>query len=443
MDAPLSKHLKSPTPALIVGLLISLVIVLGHSVYTLYSVHQMRLLQEDVIDRNRKASRQLIRIQSDLNALGLAMRDILDDADGYPVIAWKSQFSRIRENLDDAIRMESELSTGRDSRQTAYLSNMFGQLWSASEKVFILSEQNEKQARSNVRTILQPQQEALSNLVARLLVSNHDDERKSSEQVNHIYARIEQNAWLFLGISVLVILGTGTAIILSNRSVFRQLEELSQQRSELARQLITTQESTFRAISRDLHDEFGQILTALGAMLRRAGREAPSPAFLEQIQELNEVVQNTLEKTRSLSQSLQPVIVEEQGLGEAILWHLSVFERQTGITVEYNGSHELPRLETARSVHIFRIVQEALNNIARHAQVTKAFVRVVAESSAFSLIVEDHGGGIPQGRKLGVGLVAMKERAELIGGSLTILDRNGGGTVVQLKVPLNEEVHNE
>lgn len=433
--------MKSPTNALIAGLIISLVLVTGHSLYTLHSVHQMRRLQEDVIDRNRKASRQLIRIQSELNSLGLAMRDILDNTDNYPITAWRPQFDRIRENLDDALRTEAELSPGRDSRQYDYLNNMFSQFWLTAGRFFMTSEQSEDTARISVRSTLQPQLEALSSLVARLLVANHEDERKSAEQVNEIYSRIEKNAWLFLGVSVCVIFGVGIAIILTNRSIFRQLEEASQQRSELARQLITSQESIFRAISRDLHDEFGQILTALGAMLRRAGRDAPGSEFEKQIHELNEVVQGTLEKTRSLSQSLQPVIVEEQGLADAIPWHISVFERQTGIRVHYNSSHELPELETSLSVHVFRILQESLNNIARHAHVEEAFVRLKAEQSELWLTVEDQGRGIPQGKKMGMGLVAMKERATLIDGMLEIQNRPEGGTTISLKVPFKERGH--
>lgn len=398
----------------------------------------MRLLQENEIDRNRKASRQLIRIQSELNSLGLAMRDILDQEEEYPFIAWRSQFDRIRENLEEAIRVEASLSTGRDPQQTAYVNSLFASFWQTSGRIFLLAETNEANARSEIRTMLQPQQEALHTVVARLLVSNHEEEQRGSEQVNQIYTGIERNAWLFLGISILVISAAGLTIIYSSRSMFRQLEILSRQQSELARQLITTQETTFRVISRDLHDEFGQILTAIGAMLRRAGRDSPSSEFTEQIQDLNEVVQSALDKTRSLSQSLQPVIVEEQGLGEAILWHISVFERQTGIRIQYNKPNVLPELDTSMAVHIFRIVQESLNNIAKHAQVTEAYLHLGVCPSGLLLTVEDHGKGISQSKKSGIGLVAMKERAELIGGVLAIQNRGDGGTIIQLTVPLNE-----
>ncbi len=398
----------------------------------------MRLLQENEIDRNRKASRQLIRIQSELNSLGLAMRDILDQEDEYPFTAWHPQFERIRENLEEAIRVEANLSSGRDPQQSAYLNSLFASFWQTSGRIFLLAETNESNARSEIRTMLQPQQEALHAVVARLLVSNHEEEQRGSEQVNQIYAGIERNAWVFLGISILVISVTGLTIIYSSRSTFRQLETLSRQQSELARQLITTQESTFRVISRDLHDEFGQILTAIGAMLRRAGRDAPSSEFTEQIQELNEVVQSALDKTRSLSQSLQPVIVEEQGLVDAVLWHISVFERQTGIRIHYNSPNVFSELDTAMAVHIFRIVQESLNNIAKHAQVTEAYLHFDVSPTGLILTVEDHGKGIRRSKQSGIGLVAMQERAELIGGALTIQNRGEGGTIITLTVPLNE-----
>lgn len=417
----------------------TLAVLAGYAAYTLHSVYRMRTLQAEVIDRNRKASVQLIRIQSDLNALALAMRDMLENADGYPLTAWQGQLMRIRENLDDAIRTEAGLAQNRDARQTAYLASSFTQFWMAADRMFETSRSNgEVKARESIRGSLQPSQEALSTLVSRLLIANYDNERQSAEQVNQIYSGIERNAWLFLGVSAVLVAIAGIWMIHFNRTMFEKLAELSGQRSELARQLISTQESTFRAISRDLHDEFGQILTALGAMLRRAGREAPDTKFQEQIQELNVVVQETLEKTRALSQSLQPVMVEEQGLAAAMQWHISVFEKQTGIAVQYTGPQTLP----TSSIHVYRILQEALNNIAKHAQVKEAYVHVETGPSHWSLTVEDRGQGISETRKLGIGLVAMRERAELLGGNLTIQNRDGGGTIIHLVVPVEQAVKN-
>jgi signal transduction histidine kinase len=366
------------------------------------------------------------------------MRDMLDNRDRYPLEAWSSPLERVRQNLDDAIRKEAALAQGRRAEdQSRYLTASFEEFWRATSRMFDVARTGgEAKARQLVRDTLQPQQEALSALVARLLVQNNDEESRASSQVAAIFSSIERNANWFLGLSMVLITLTSVGVIRSNRVLFVQLEGLAEQRRELARQLISTQESTFRAISRDLHDEFGQILTALGAMLRRADRKAPSAEFREQVQETAAVVQGTLERIRGLSQSLQPVILEEQGLLPAIEWHLPVFERQTGIRVHYRQPEQRLDLRSDRAIHVFRVLQEALNNVARHADVQDVRVMLDAGSSSLRLTIEDAGRGIPEPIRPGVGLTAMRERAELIGGALSVTRGERGGTRVTLQAPI-------
>lgn len=430
--------MHSPSLRLVAGVLVTLLIIMAYAGYTLHSVRRMRQMQAGIIDQNRKAALQLIRIQSDLNALALAMRDMLENLDGYPLTAWWAQLDRMRDNLDDAIRLESKLSSARrDPQQTAYLLSSFAQFWSAVEEMKKLARQGDvTRARASLRQVLQPQQEALSALTARLLVQNNEAEQQAAQQIAAIYSGIERNAYLFLALSVVLMLGVSAALIRSNRDLFNRLADLSNQRRELAQQLIATQESTLRAISRDLHDEFGQILTAIGAMLKRAGKTAPS-GFQEQLRETNTVVQESLEKIRALSQSLQPVILEEQGLAAAVQWHISVFQRQTGIAVHYQAPERLPEMEAAAAIHVFRILQEALNNAARHAHAREVAVRLGAGAAGLTLAIEDHGSGIAPSSKPGVGLAGMRERASLLGATLHVGPAGPSGTLIELSVPLH------
>ncbi|MFN0100626.1 MAG: ATP-binding protein [Bryobacteraceae bacterium] len=429
--------MSSPSARLLAGVLFTLLVIAAYAAYTLNSVRRMRQVQTGIIDQNRKAALQLIRIQSDLNALALAMRDMLDNLDGYPLTAWTGQLDRIRDNLDDAIRVESQLAgTRRDPRQTAYLLSSFTQFWTAAAEVRRLAQTgDESKARDLVRQTLQPRQEALTALTARLLVQNNEAEQRAAEEILGIFAGIERNAYAFLALSVILVLGVSVTLIRSNRELFDRVTELSNQRRELAQQLIATQESTLRTISRDLHDEFGQILTAVGAMLKRADRLAPSD-FREQIRETSLVVQETLEKIRALSQSLQPVILEEQGLAAAVQWHVSVFQRQTGIAVHYDPPERLPEMEASSAIHVFRILQEALNNVARHAQVKEVTVQLKAKAAGLTLTVQDGGAGIPAPFKPGIGLSGMRERAALLGGTLNIVAVEPTGTRIALTLPV-------
>ncbi|PYT20985.1 MAG: sensor histidine kinase, partial [Acidobacteria bacterium] len=233
---------------------------------------------------------------------------------------------------------------------------------------------------------------------------------------------------------------TSLYLIRSNRRLFERLSYLSAQRSDLARKLISMQEEVLRSISRELHDEFGQILTAIGAMLARASKQDVPSSFRESLQEVREIAQVTLDKTRSLYQSLHPAILDDGGLEQALTWYLPVFEKQTGIKVQYQKTGTSPVVADGVAIHVYRVLQEALNNLAKHSKSSLAWVRVDFSPDRLHLEVEDRGVGLPANRSAGVrrgiGMVAMRERAELLRGKIEFLRPPEGGTLVRLDVPL-------
>jgi signal transduction histidine kinase len=201
--------------------------------------------------------------------------------------------------------------------------------------------------------------------------------------------------------------------------------------------MIATREATLREISRELHDEFGQILTAMGSMLSRAGRHTPEGSPLRaELREIGEIAQTTLDNVRGLSQSLHPSILEESGLEHTIEWYLSTLERQLGVTVSYERSGTPALVDSAVAIHVYRVLQEALNNVARHSGSPRAWVRLRFEPDVLQLEVEDHGKGFGGASRRGLGLVAMRERAELVGGTLEFGRPDEGGTIVRLRVPM-------
>lgn len=439
MEHPANQRLTALTIRLVAGAILTLIVTASYAAYTLYAVDRARRVQVDLVDRNRKASLQLVRIQADLNALGLAMRDMIDNTAGYPMTAWRGQLNRIQDNLTDALRIEEGLSSSfRDPRQGAYLRSTMEDFWRVSTTIFVQAAAgHDAQARKSVRESLQPRLETLSALVSRLLVANHEEEETAASQIRTFYEGLERNAYIFLAASLLLIVAISAILIRNSRAMFRRIDALASERRELAQQLIASQESTLRGISRDLHDEFGQILTALGAMLQRARRHAPDGEFVRDIEESRQVVQDTLDKVRGLSQSLQPMILEEQGLAAAIPWQLSVFERQTGIAARHECAEPIPELATASAVHVFRIVQEALNNVARHAEASTVLVRTGTKGGTLRIEVEDDGKGIGPANSRGMGMAGMRERAELLGGGLSFATRaDGTGTRLMLEVPI-------
>jgi len=432
---------RSPTAGLLLGLVLTLAAVVAYSGYITGQIRGLRQLQSDLADRNRKDSLQLLRIQNDLNSLALAMRDMLDADEPYPLAAWSAQFERIHGDLDDALRREESVAVVESSlEQRAFLRSSLTQFWDATERTFALARSGkEKDAREEIRLSLQARLAGLNTAVARLLVQNNETEEQAGARVGAIYDRVQNRVYLFLTATLFAILLTSLYVISANRRLFEQLTEISRQRRELAQKLISTQESTLLHISRELHDEFGQVLTAMGSMLKRAGNHAPEGSSLRaDLQEVSEIAQSSLNNVRGLSQALHPVMLEEAGLEKTIEWYLPVLQRQTGISISYAKTGRVFAIDSSASVHIYRILQEALNNVVRHSGAREAWVRLRFLPARLQLEVEDHGKGFaPQVGQHGIGLVAMRERAGLLGGTLTIENLVGGGTLARLDVPQN------
>lgn len=436
---PVSSPQRSPTAILLLGLVITLAAVLLYAFYITVQLAGLRRLQSGLVERDRKDSLQLLRVQNDLNLIALAMRDMLDAGDPYPLIAWTAQFDRIHEDLGAGLVLEQQYaSSTRTSEQQQYLTQSVAQFWDAVNRMFALAATGQDDAaREQIRLSLQARQEALSTAVSRLLVQNNEGEQQAALRIALIYDGVQRQLYVFLAATLIAIVLTSLYLIQTNRRLFARLAELSAQRSDLAQKLISTQESTLRHISRELHDEFGQVLTAIGAMLARAGNQMPAGSPLrEDLQEVRQVAQSTLNNIRGLSQALHPVLLEEQGLESTLDWYIPTMERQTGMRLHYDKSGESFPVETGAGVHIYRILQEALNNIVRHAKTTEAWVRLRFSPESLQLSVEDHGSGFHrEAGQRGIGLVAMRERAELIGATLEVKPAPGGGTLVHLDIP--------
>ena len=318
--------IRPPTLRLLAGLAVTLLAVGVYSGYTISQLRSLRELQTSTIDRNRTDSLLLLRIQNGLNSLALSMRDMLDSEETYPLTAWQPQTRRIHVDLEDALAREEKFSlVDRSPSQRRYMTESFNQFWDALDRIFDLARQGQtEEARTRIRLSLQARQAALSTAVSRLLVENNQSEQTAASRTQELYAGVERNVYVFLAAMLVVIVLTSLYLVHYNRRLFKQVAALSERRSELAQQLISTQENTFRSISLELHDDLGQVLTAVGTMLARADRKAGD------LLEVREIVQTTLDKVRSLSHALHPVVLDEAGLESAMDVYLPAFRETDG-----------------------------------------------------------------------------------------------------------------
>ena len=430
---------RTPTFRLLAGLGVTLSAVAVYSAYTVWQLRTLEQLQAATIDRNRIDSLLLLRIQNNLNSVALTLRDMLDHAEPYPLTAWRAPLARIHTDLADALEREAKYSPSAGPPESrSYLSTSMNQFWDALDRVFALADSGQTEKADNtIRLSLQARQQALTTAVARLLVQNNESEERAAENARSIYRRAERNVYAILAAVLIVVVLTSIYLFDYNRRMFDRVEALSHRRSELAQQLISMQENTFRSISRELHDEFGQILTAIGAMLARAERRTPAEAGVDKadLREIQEAAQSSLEKVRSFSHALHPVVLEDAGFEGAVDAYLPVFEKQSGISVRYEKNGTRREVDRGVAIHLYRVLQEALNNVARHSGSTSVRVCLTYLPGSVVLEVEDRGVGFGKGESKGMGLISMRERAELVNGHVEFLDVEGGGSLVRIAVP--------
>jgi PAS domain S-box-containing protein len=211
-----------------------------------------------------------------------------------------------------------------------------------------------------------------------------------------------------------------------------------------SRRLIEAQEAERQHIARELHDEIGQILTAVKMNLQSIQRSSPASTWMPPLDESIGIVDEALSRVRDLSIELRPALLDDLGLNAALRWYVDHYAQRTGIMAEVRNDFEedgrLPReLEDA----CFRIAQEALTNVARHAQATKASVQLRHSSGNLSLTIADDGVGfdvesVNQHQTSALGLLGMLERADAVGGKIEIDSVPNKGTRINARFPIRD-----
>jgi signal transduction histidine kinase len=204
--------------------------------------------------------------------------------------------------------------------------------------------------------------------------------------------------------------------------------------------LVDVQESERRYLARELHDEAGQMLTGLKMLVDQSLPLAPEP-LRERLNQAVELINNLMGRMRNLSLQLRPQMLDDLGLLVALDWHFQRYTKQTKIRVDFLHTPVSQRLPVILETAIFRIVQEALTNVARHAHVPQVTVRLWIDLERIGVQVADEGPGFDVAAALAArastGLAGMRERAELIGGEFTLESNLGHGTRLTVELPLD------
>jgi len=231
---------------------------------------------------------------------------------------------------------------------------------------------------------------------------------------------------------------------LYTRDLEQQVKKRTAELRRLSGSILADQERERAAIARGLHDELGQVLTALrletvwlGDRLRPVDAKAADRAAM-----MTSLIDETIDEVRSIALRLRPGILDDLGLVEALEWYAADFERRTGIACTCSVTGEIPELEDSLATAAYRISQEALTNVARHSQAEQVTITLAVESGLLRMVITDDGCGFITGAACeagGLGIAGMRERATLIAGFFEIFSAPGRGTRISFRARIRED----
>jgi signal transduction histidine kinase len=288
---------------------------------------------------------------------------------------------------------------------------------------------------------------AFASVVARLLEAEYRKLNAAQAQIERRTSHLRDISLLFAGASVLLAL---VFAVFTVRMVSQLIRRLEWQTAELGRvswHMLEDQEATARRFSHELHDELGQSLTAvktnLSALAGAAGPDAVAGG--PRLADCLRLVDDAIGNVRQMSQLLRPTILDDFGLEAGLRWLGEGFAARTGIEVAVDSSFS-GRLPDETETHLFRIAQEAMTNVARHAGAKHVRMKLAPSGGAICLSVQDDGCGLsaaPAGGR-GLGLIGMRARARSAGGDVTVRSQPGQGVLIEVRVPLHhlpDETH--
>jgi len=232
------------------------------------------------------------------------------------------------------------------------------------------------------------------------------------------------------------------SISIANALLFEQVQASRERTQVLARRLVDVQEDERRNLAHELHDQIGQMLTGLQFSVSSLAMQTPDEQKIT-ITSTKKAVSDLIAQTREISFNLRPSMLDDMGLQPTLVWHLERYTTQTGIKVnlEYKFFNRRfkPEIETA----VFRIIQEALTNVARHAEVSVVDVTLEIKEDTIQVDIQDQGQGfdlVSVDQRFPIGITGMRERASAVGGFLNIFSSMGKGTHIQAILPLSGRV---
>lgn len=420
-----------------------LALMLAGGLDSLIRLRDVKGIEADLRQNYLQRAQSLEHIRSGIYQSSIILRDYLLAEDPALARDQVQKWDAVRATTDQAI---AQGIAAAEREEAPLFQNLRGEVqdyWNLRKSVVLTA----GGGKGNPYTSgdLVRRRTALLALIDRIDQINQVQLTSANTKANAAFEALRWRTLLLLaitmGVGIVLAAFTARRTLLMEAELQQRYEEgvrARQELQELSARLVSAQEEERRSISRELHDEVGQSLSAL---LMEAGNAAArvSPDSTEvrrHVESIKRLAEASVQVIRNMSLLLRPSMLDDLGLVPALEWQAREVSKRTGLRVKVTADENASELPDEHKTCIYRVVQEALHNCARHAQARSATVEVQHQPTQIVLSVEDDGRGFDARRVRGLGLVGMEERVHHLGGTLRVQSRPGSGTTIAVVLPL-------
>lgn len=432
--------------ALGLGILIVLIAILGFgAVRRAGEIYREMQTAQDLYLGTEAFRRYIVQ---DMYLADVLVRDYLLDPSPENAQEHRDQLQEIRNSLQQRLDLLSERTRENESPELRRLQEEVEGYWESLNPIFEWTAQEKAQRSPGfLRRQVLPRRDSVVSLareMANINNQNLENERQRLQAAQQVLQRFLLRMIAFtVGLGILVALLTIYRVaVLEKRheEQRKQIEETQNNLRRLSRRLVQAQEVERRALSRELHDEVGQTMTALGIELGNleSVRRTDFEGFRARLDDAKRLNSDAMRAIRDLAMGLRPSMLDDLGLQAALEWQGREFSRHTGVPASVHVDGLLDDLTDAHRTCIYRVVQEALTNCARHASASNVLVSIRSEHDGIVVVVQDDGAGFnPRvSARGGLGLIGIQERVQELDGKMRISSEPGNGTIIRVEIPV-------
>ena len=429
------------------------------AIMALAGIYGIRVLQQIRRNDNQIRTQFLLKnhalndLRSQLHLSGTYVRDYLLESEPGRAETYRASLEEVHRQMESALE-----SFGRqlEPDQTQYYTELSANLsnyWQMLGPIFRWDAgQRRHEGYAFLRDEVFPRRAAVLAIAGRIEYINEQQLNAGNQRVNYLLSEFQSRLAMILLATLL--LGSGMAAFstwkilgLESRAhaQYQEVVEARRQLEDLSARLVHAQENERRALSRELHDEVGQALSAVLVELRNLSTESAIQTDQQSrghVETVKSLVENSVRVVRNMALLLRPSMLDDLGLVPALQWQAREVSKRTSMEVTVATELASDDLPDEYKTCIYRVVQEALHNCSRHARATRVRIRVQQEPGRLSLSIQDDGQGFDPRQTKGLGLLGIEERVARLGGKCEIHSGVGSGTIVAIELPFTNNEGN-